>query len=134
MTPSHLPNPLRVLLTFVVVLMLSSLHSVAADATGKFMSGGGAGGETCPSFLNAMATARQRGGVNSAAGGNLISAFAMYVLGFQTGYNMQTYEVFDVFGSLGADPSAMVLYAIEPWCSKHPESTFADGLLNLVST
>jgi hypothetical protein len=51
----------------------------AADARG-FMKGGGVGMLGCPQFLNAMATARQKGGLGSISGIREIDAYASYVL------------------------------------------------------
>ena len=113
----------RIHLLFLLVGSVTSLAllSLAADEKG-FMTGGGVGGVSCPEFLNAMSTARQKGGANRLPGVNEIDGFAMYVLGFQTGFNAEAEGVYDIFTSLGSDPALKALYAIEPWCASHPGS------------
>jgi hypothetical protein len=102
------------------------------DANG-FIKGGGVGMVRCPQFLNAMATARQNGGMGTLAGVKLMQGYMMYVAGFQTGFNSQADGVYDIFSSLGDDAVDSVLYAVEPWCASNPGKTFSDGLLDLAS-
>lgn len=88
-------------------------------------------------FLRLMtfqSASRQRGGVSSSAGVGAIGHFQMYVLGFQTGYNLAADGVYNVFGSLGEDAGISVLFTIEPWCAKHPEALFDDALFDLLKT
>jgi hypothetical protein len=122
----------RVLSTRILIAALtgisSSADAAAADANG-FIMGGHVGALGCPEFLNAMATARQRGGLQSVAGVNIINAWMSYVAGFQTGFNSEADGIYDIFKSLN-NPSN-VLYAIEPWCASHPDKSFADALLVL---
>jgi hypothetical protein len=106
-------------------------HSVLAGDARGFMKGGGVGMEGCPQFLNAMATARQRGGLTTGSGLREVDAYASYVLGFQTGLNSEADGVYDVFKTLGSNPGVSALYAIEPWCASNPGKTFSDGLLDL---
>jgi|GEM_PF-4388077 hypothetical protein len=122
-----------ILLTCTLSLAFWDSDAVAYTEKG-FMVGGGVGAVSCPDFLDAMATARQSGGVTTNAGANVINPYLQYVVGFQTGYNFAADGVFDVFGSLGKDPAIKVLFAIEPWCAKHPEEHFADALLDLLKT
>jgi hypothetical protein len=53
---------------------------------------------------------------------------------FQTGFNSEAEGIFDIFKSLGADPTLNALYAIEPWCASNPDEKFADAVLALSST
>ncbi len=108
-------------------------QALAVDEAG-FMKGGGAGSLSCPEFLNAMATARQKGGAQKLPGVHEIDGFAQYILGFQTGFNSQAEGVFDIFSSFGSNPAFKALYAIEPWCASHPDKNFAQGLLALAAT
>jgi hypothetical protein len=78
-----------------------------------------------------MATARQNGGLSTVAGIKIIDPFGSYVLGFQTGFNSEAEGVYDIFKSLGSNPTVSALYAIEPWCASNPSKKFSDGLLNL---
>jgi hypothetical protein len=81
-----------------------------------------------------MATARQKGGVASAAGTQEIVAYADYVLGFQTGFNSEAEGIYDIFESFGSNSAFRVLYAIEPWCATHPDKNFATALLVLAQS
>jgi hypothetical protein len=118
----------------LVVSVLIGQQTTARDANG-FWVGGGVGALKCPDFLNAMATARQKGGVESGAGGWEIVAYADYVLGFQTGFNSEAEGIYDIFESFGSSRTPfLVLYAIEPWCATHPDKTFATALLVLAQS
>jgi hypothetical protein len=118
----------------LVVLVLIGQQTTARDANG-FWVGGGVGMLKCPDFLNAMATARQKGGIESAVGGREIVPYADYVLGFQTGFNSEAEGVYDVFESFGTSRTPfLVLYAIEPWCASHSDKTFATALLVLAQS
>jgi hypothetical protein len=118
-------------LLFVWVLGLLTIHQAAAADARGFMMGGGVGMLGCPQFLNAMSTARQKGGLGSISGIREIDAYAHYVLGFQTGFNSEAEGIYDIFQSLGDNPAISVLYAIEPWCASNPGKKFSDGLLVL---
>jgi len=123
---------------WVMSVIIVALFSSGAGAyTEKgFMTGGGVGSVSCPDFLNAMATARQSGGLTSVAGVRIINPFGSYVLGFQTGYNFGADGVYDVFSSFGAegDHTNKILFAIEPWCAQHPEAKFDTALFELLKT
>ena len=84
--------------------------------------------------LNAMATARQKGGLRTASGDREIYGFANYVLGFQTGFDSEAQGVHDIFSSFGSSPAFTVLYAIEPWCAGHPYKAFGTAVLSLAKT
>jgi hypothetical protein len=120
-----------ILASATIALLINS--AVARDANGFWM-GGGVGGLGCPEFLNAMATARQKGGLRSAAGVQETGAYENYVSGFQTGFNSEAEGVYEIFKSLGTDPTLNALYAIEPWCAGNPDKKFAHAVLALAST
>jgi len=119
------------LATAFFLLAMPAAH--AADSKGAFITGGGVGATTCPDFLNAMATARQKGGATSPGGVTVLNGFAHYVLGFQTGFNSEADGVYDVFTSLGPSPAFQALYAVEAWCGQNPDRKFASGLLDLAN-
>jgi hypothetical protein len=121
---------LRDLFVVATIGLLIAPPAGAADDRG-FMKGGGIGMLGCPQFLNAMTTARQKGGLASISGVREIDAYASYVLGFQTGFNSEAEGIYDIFQSLGDNPAVSALYAIEPWCASNPGKKFSDGLLVL---
>jgi len=99
-----------------------------ADKQGNYEVGGGVGSVTCAKFLDAMATARQLGGVSSIKGLPYVVAYMDYIDGFQTGFNLEAPGVYDVFAKLpGFDP----LFAVEPWCKDHPDKRFGMAVVNL---
>jgi len=111
-----------------VCLMLLPAVAGAADKQGKYLMGAGPGASSCPRFQDAMATARQRGGLDATGGAQVIEPFITYVLGFQTGYNVAAPGTYDIFAKLHDwDP----LYAIEAWCKDNPTRTFGDGVVAL---
>jgi hypothetical protein len=87
-----------------------------------------------PDYLNAMATARKRGGLMSVAGLREIAPYQYYVSGFQTGYNSEADGVYDIFESFGHDAPDRVLSEIEIWCASHPDQTFPIALLALAQS
>jgi hypothetical protein len=117
--------PLAVLVVFPCVV--SPL--IAADQSGHFVRGGGVGSLLCTQFLNAMAEARQEGGLTSIAGANRINVWQSYVVGFQTGYNFAMPGVQDIFSAFGLSPANNVLYGVEPWCQHNPTEYFGDALI-----
>jgi len=117
------------LLVLGLIASLGTSPALAADALGRHLIGGGAGVALCTQFLNAMAEARQKGGLRSVSGVWEVESFLSYVLGFETGYNYSTPGVLDIFSALGPDPSFEVLYGIEPWCQRHPTIKFGEALI-----
>jgi hypothetical protein len=122
---------IRLIITLALALIIAPSLVHSADKNGMFMRGGGVGSVGCPQFLNAMATARQSGGLQSLTGIKLIQGYVMYILGFQTGFNSQAEGVYDIWSPLGDDPANSALYAIEPWCQQHPEANFGQGVIAL---
>jgi hypothetical protein len=123
----------RAFISALATITLLTSSAVARDANGFWM-GGGVGGLGCPEFLNAMATARQKGGLRSPAGVRETGAYENYLSGFQTGFNSEAEGIFDIFKSLGTDPTLNALYAIEPWCARNPDKKFSEAVLALSST
>jgi hypothetical protein len=126
-------------LTFVGLQVATP--ALTADANNRFRMGGFVGGLPCPQFLNAMATMRQQGGVNTqgsistSAAATTLSPWIGYAAGFQTGFNSEAKGVYDIFASLG-DVSAQlinVLYATESICGQNPKLSFSEALLTLAS-
>jgi hypothetical protein len=117
------------LLALGVIVYMASSPLLAADLSGQYLVGGGVGGLQCTQFLNAMAEARQEGGLTSIGGANRISVWAEYVLGFETGYNFAMPGVRDIFGAFGPSPANDVLYGIEPWCQHNPTAHFGEALI-----
>jgi hypothetical protein len=121
---------LRLSILAIAFMALSAHPTIARDANG-FIVRGGAGGVGCPAFLNAMATARQKGGLRTVAGIQETSGYEMYLLGFETGFNSEAEGVYDIFETLGPEPSLQALYAIEPWCASNPDKTFGKAVIAL---
>ncbi len=63
--------------------------------------------------------------MRSVAGVQEINGYAMYLSGFQTGFNSEAEGIYDIFEAFGPDPIVQALYAVEPWCAKNPDKTFA---------
>ena len=125
-------SPRTILFSLAAIVLLGNT-AAARDERGFWM-GGGVGSVGCPEFLNAMATARKKGGLTSVAGLREIAPFKYYVSGFQTGFNSEADGVYDIFESLGHDAPDRVLPAIEPCCASHPDQTFASGVLALAQS
>lgn len=118
----------------MVVVVITSQPALAATDQG-FMTGGGVGSVSCPDFVDAMALARQRGGIKSPGGVQVVHQFIQYVLGFRTGFNMAWPGVYDAFAPMGnEDVGNKSIVYIESWCANHPASGFDDGIFELLKT
>jgi hypothetical protein len=84
-------------LVLIVIACVGSSRLLAADLSGQYLVGGGVGALPCTQFLNAMAEARQEGGLTSVTGADRIKVWANYVVGFETGYNFAMVGVRDIF-------------------------------------
>ena len=128
---NHLVKSYAVLVALYLPMMPTSGY--AADEQGNYFIAGGAGAMSCPAFLDAMASARQHGGVQSASGIHYVRDYAAYVLGFETAFNLKSPGVYDVFAPISDSGSAAfpALFAIEADCKDHPEKKFAHALLSL---
>ena len=116
-------------LAMIGFLSLTVSNSNAADVKRGFLMGGGVGGLRCTDFMNAMATARLRGGLSSIEGIKFIDPYSHYVLGFQTGFNYEASGVYDIFEGFGVSPALNVLIAVEVRCAKNPTEKFSEALL-----
>src|ERR1035441_2460704 len=96
----------------LALVLLASGTSQAADKDGRFMIGGAIGSVSCPTFLNATASARQAGGLQS-GGLGYVNSYLQFVEGFRTGFNSEHSGVFDIFAPLetGTSGGFEVLYA-----------------------
>jgi hypothetical protein len=126
------------LVAFAMTIYIPLTAARAADAEGHYYVGGGVGGLKCPSFLNDMTEVRQLGGLHSITGGaSRIAPWQGYVLGFETGYNLGTPGIVDVFASLGSSDTERldnVIYWIESWCLTHPDKLFGSAVAALAQS
>ena len=132
MLPNHQPSQkshMKSLYRLVVLMVaLTSVGAFGADSTGNYMVGGGAGGVRCPEFVATMERARTHK-IGSLRYVQETQGFTMYLLGFQTGYNVSTPDTYDIFpGSEGDYP---LLSWIENYCRLNPTSRFGDGVVAL---
>jgi hypothetical protein len=111
----------------LLLLFCFAVRVPAADGNGKYYSGGGAGGIKCPAFVATMEKAR-RSGIMTGGFVNETSAFIMYLLGFETGYNLSTPETYDIFAGMEAYP---MLSWVENYCRANPTANFSDGAIAL---
>ena len=118
----------------LVLLSLLQSQPNAADSSGQYIVGGGVGALKCTQFINAMAEARQLGGLTSIEGINRIYPWASYVVGFETGYNFAMSGVRDIFAEFGSSPANDVLYGVEPLCQKNPTWLFGQALVMFPET
>lgn len=109
------------------VVVFSPHLARAADAAGIVWIGGGAGGVECPSFVSVMERARAAG-LGTVEYVSQTQGFMNYVVGFQTGYNMQTPNTCDIFAHVSSD---QVLAWAENWCRANPLLKFGGGMIAL---
>ncbi|TAJ20623.1 MAG: hypothetical protein EPO47_11180 [Rugosibacter sp.] len=110
------------------VLSLSTQHARSADTEGHFWLGGGTGGVMCPQFVASMEKARSLG-IDSVGYATETQGYLMYLLGFQTGYNMSTKDTCDIFPS--EEKAYSLLSWAENYCRENASSRFADGVVAL---
>jgi hypothetical protein len=107
---------------------LSAQLAHSADTEGHFWLGGGTGGVMCPQFVASMEKARSLG-IDSVGYTTETQGYTMYLLGFQTGYNMSTKNTCDIFPR---DEKAYSLLSwVENYCRANASSRFADGVVAL---
>lgn len=110
-----------------VFLFLVVPLAMAVDKSGKFVSGGGVGGHSCPFFISIMDEAKKHGlGSRKYALG--ISAQMNYILGFQTGYNLQANDTCDIFGGYELDQIFAWLYK---YCQDNSLEKFGGAVVSL---
>lgn len=104
-----------------------SLTSVAEDKSGRFISGGGAGAVDCPKFVQSMDLAKASG-IGTLGYVKEINGYLMFILGFQTAYNLQTPDTCNIFDSVSGDQ--MLAWA-ENYCRANPLERFGDAVIKL---
>lgn len=105
-----------------------SFPALGADGGGNYYLAGGVGAVMCPHFVAAMERARSTG-IGTVDFANATEGFAMYVLGFESGYNVAKSDTYDVFPSQnGVYP---LLSWVENWCRVHPTARFGGGVVAL---
>lgn len=102
--------------------------SFSADREGGYYMGGGAGGVKCPDFVASMEKGRSLG-VGSIGYVHKTSVFTMYLLGFQTGYNLAADNVYDIFHD--KKDHYELLSWIEQYCLENPSKNFGHGVVAL---
>lgn len=115
---------------FFIVGFAIPVLSFAADATGNYHTGGGAGSVECPAFLAAMDRGKAAG-LNTRGYFAEIGEFAMFTAGFQTAYNMQTPNTCDIFSGISLNQA---LAWSENWCRSNPLEKFGSSLPLLAKT
>lgn len=111
-----------------VVLLCGAQLAHSADTSGRFWLGGGVGGVMCPQFVASMEKARSLR-IGSVGYVEETQGFTMYLLGFQTGYNMSTQDTCDIFTGEGKEYS--LLSWAENYCRANPSSRFSDAVVAL---
>jgi len=96
----------------VAVLSCSAQLAHSADTEGRFGVGGGTGAVKCPQFVASMEKARSFG-IGSVGYVSETQGFTMYLLGFQTGYNMSTKDTCDIF------PVEEEVYSLLSWLENY---------------
>ena len=118
---------IRYLLLTIFFLCAGQL-SHAADKNGNYVMGGGVGGVKCSQFVASMEKGRSFG-IGSYEYVIETYGFQMYLLGFQTGYNMGAPETYDIF--YGYESTNELLARIENFCRIIPDVTFGFAVTSL---
>lgn len=114
---------------FAVALLSCSVQLAhSADTKGNFILGGGAGAVKCPQFVASMEKARSFG-IGSVGYAREIQGFTMYLLGFQTGYNMSTKDTCNIFP--GEEEGYSLLSWLENYCRANASSPFVVAVVTL---
>ncbi len=85
---------------------------------------------TCPEYVRAIERVHSYG-INTVRYVNDMQGFTMYLLGFQTGYNMSTPDTHDIFPEAEHGDDYALLAWIENYCRGGSGSRFADGVMAL---
>ena len=127
----ELEKDMKIIRTIFVaaVLSCSAQLSHSADVNGHYIYGGGVGGVTCPQFVASMEKARSLG-IGSLGYFNKTQGYTMYLLGFQTGYNISTQDTCDIFSGNEKDDYALLSWA-ENYCRANSSNRFADAVVAL---
>lgn len=114
----------------LVVALLAFAPVFASEAGGHYYVGGGTGAVKCPEFSDVMRRARADG-IGSVQYMRQTNGFTMYLLGYQTGYNQQAPDTYDIFANISPDQA---LAWIDNYCQAHPLDTFSKALLALAAS
>lgn len=110
-----------------VSLLFAGLASAADNPSGAYVIGGGVGGVECGQFVSLIDQAERQGAAYLAYNPQIYQ-FTMYVLGFKTAYNLQTFDTCDVFGRF---TSEQLLKWLRYYCQAHPEKRFGSAVVLL---
>lgn len=114
-------------LTLVVSLALPLAGLAAENWTGNYVVGGGVGGVECRQF-SAVVEQAERFGRGTAEYTRSVYNFDMYLLGFRTGYNLQTPDTCDIFGRFSHD---QLRDWLKYYCRSYPAERFGSGVVAL---
>ncbi len=109
------------------VMSCSAQLAYSADTGGRLWFGGGVGGVECPQFVASIEKARSLG-INSVGYVTEMQGFTMYLLGFQTGYNLSTKDTCDIFPE---EKAYLLLSWVENYCRSNSSSSFANAVIAL---
>lgn len=98
-----------------------------ADANGRYIEGGAAGGVTCPEFVDSFDKGRQHG-LGTLGYVNQIQGFANYIAGYKTAFNRQTPDTCDIFD--GVSPDQMLAWTAN-YCRSNPLEKFYQAVNKL---
>jgi hypothetical protein len=118
----------------VSLTIFCGMTANAADEQGRFMRGGGTGSVPCTTFTSIIIKAQIAGGFRTAEGADIINSYVMYVLGFQTGYNLAAEGTYDIFANWGDNPSERALFWVNKWCQENPSKVFGQGVIEMAET
>ncbi len=105
-----------------VALLLSIISgtALAADSNGNYMVGGGSGSVVCGEFVKTLEQARTKG-EGTIGYISIMQGFAMYILGFQTGYNKAASETYDIFSGI---EETELMSQLSIFCKENPKTRF----------
>ncbi|MGE5540281.1 MAG: hypothetical protein ACM30I_16815 [Gemmatimonas sp.] len=112
----------------VAACLAASSAASAFDRMGAFKIGAGIGAEPCREVIATIAEPAPSAGKGTSS---RASAYAAYILGFQTGMNAATPRTHDVFQALGDDPVPKAFVWVKTWCETNPDSTFGAAVVAL---
>jgi hypothetical protein len=117
---------IHTLVAFAVISCNAQL-AYSADIEGHFWLGGGVGGVECPQFVASMEKARSLG-IDSVGYVTEMQGFTMYLLGFQTSYNLSTKDTCDIFPE---EKAYSLLSWVENYCRADASSSFVNAVIAL---
>ena len=120
-------NVMRLSTVIAIVMLATAGPTRGADGRGTYFIGGGVGGIDCPHFVSTMDRAKALG-LGSVGYTNETQGFLMYVIGFQTAYNVQTPRTCDIFANF---TSEQLLGWLENYCRAQPLERFGTAVIAL---